>query len=214
MGVEAKKKMRQGSWYQRVVAHVIATDVANYNAMVRDRKQALISGLHGKIVEFGMRAGANLSFFAPDVQWLGVDPNPAMFPYVEQEAQRLGMAVEIHEGKAESLPVESDSVDAVVCTTVLCTVRDPRQSLQEVLRVLKPGGRFVFIEHVAAPRRTWLRRQQNLVHFVWRLYADGCCPNRETWALIENAGFSQVKIEHFRLKLGFLGPHIAGFAVK
>jgi ubiquinone/menaquinone biosynthesis C-methylase UbiE len=103
----------------------------------------------------------------------------------------------------------------VVSTLVLCSVPQPEATLQEILRILKPGGRFVFIEHVAARRGTRLRAVQNLIQPVWSLVGDGCHPNRETWDTISQAGFAQTEIEHFWFPGGGpAGPHIAGTGVK
>jgi ubiquinone/menaquinone biosynthesis C-methylase UbiE len=137
-----------------------------------------------------------------------------MFPYARKEAERLGMAIQLREGRAEQLPADDNSFDAVVSTLVLCSVADPQRVLQEIRRVLKVGGRFVFIEHVAAPHDTGLRRLQNLIKPLWKPMADGCNPNRETWTAIEKAGFRHVEIEHFRLNVPIVGPHIAGYAEK
>jgi ubiquinone/menaquinone biosynthesis C-methylase UbiE len=101
---------------------------------------------------------------------------------------------------------------------VLCSVRDPQQVLNEALRVLKPGGKFYFIEHVAAPQQTWLRRCQRVMRPIWIGIADGCRPDRETGAAIQNAGFRSVELEGFRVPfppaLPFVSPHVAGVAVK
>lgn len=178
------------------------------------RKRALLGDLHGDVLEIGPGAGGNLAYYSPDVHWLGLEPNPAMFPYVQQEAERLGLTIQLREGRAEQLDAADNSFDAVVGTMVLCSIPDPQQTLQEIRRVLKVGGRFVFIEHVAAPRESRLRRFQRIVKPVWIMLSDGCHPDRETWVTIENAGFSSVQLDHFRLDVPIVGPHIAGFAVK
>jgi ubiquinone/menaquinone biosynthesis C-methylase UbiE len=205
---------KHASWYKRLAAYVTANSGAEYNAMLAARKQALLGRLHGSVLEIGAGTAPNLAYYSSDVRWLGVEPNPAMFPYAQREAQQLGMTIELRESEAERLPVLSSSMDAVVSTTVLCSVRDPRKTLEEILRVLKPGGQFMFIEHVAAPRNTRLRRLQTVIRPAWQIVTDGCHPDRETWAVIENAGFSHVEIEHFRLDVPVMGPHIAGFAIK
>jgi ubiquinone/menaquinone biosynthesis C-methylase UbiE len=86
--------------------------------------------------------------------------------------------------------------------------------LQEALRVLKPGGKFLFIEHVAAPQGSRLRRVQNFLCPLWQLVVDGCNPNRETWTAINQAGFAHVQLEHFEVALPVVKPHMAGYGVK
>src|SRR5262249_28489317 len=147
-------------------------------------------------------------------RWLGIEPNPCMYPYLEHEAHHLGIPIDVRQGTAERLPAPDQSVDAVVSTLVLCCVPDQQRALQEVLRVLKPGGTFVFIEHVAAPRGTWLRRLQQWVSPLWRHLGDGCRPDRETWRAIEQAGFTQLTYEHCTLPVPLASPHIIGVAVK
>ena len=201
-------------WYKRLFAALMDKSSAQYDAMVSNKKRALLGQLHGNVLEIGPGTGPNLAYYPRDIHWIGVEPNPAMLPYLGREAARLNMRLDIREGVGEELPAANESVDAVVSTLVLCSVRDQAQTLREVLRVLKPGGRFVFVEHVAAPRDTGLRRLQGLVRPVWQVASDGCHPDRETWLAIEQAGFEHVRLEHFRLDAGLAAPHIAGVAIK
>jgi ubiquinone/menaquinone biosynthesis C-methylase UbiE len=134
--------------------------------------------------------------------------------FLEKEARRLGLDIELHGGTVEALPFADESVDHVVSTLVFCSVDDQARALREVWRVLKPGGRFVFIEHVAAAEGTTLLRLQSVMAPAWRLVADGCRPDRRTWEAISSAGFGAVEIERFHVSAGPFGPHIAGFAVK
>jgi len=106
------------------------------------------------------------------------------------------------------------SVDAVVSTLVLCSVDGHRDALAEILRVLRPGGRFVFIEHVGAPEGTWLRRLQRWIRPLWKPVADGCRPDRDTGDRILEAGFERVEMDRFRLPLPVVSPHVAGTAWK
>jgi len=182
--------------------------------MVAERKRALFAGLHGDILEIGPGAGPNLVYYPKDCRWIGVEPNPFMYPYLRQAAARAGLQIEIQPLVAEKLPVEDQSMDAVVSTLVLCSVHNPTLGLREILRVLKPGGRFIFLEHVAAPEGTRLRKVQRFIRPLWKRLADGCYPDRETGPAIEHAGFSEVKYENFRLPLGPVGTQIAGIAVK
>ncbi len=199
---------------KRVFAWVLAHGMGRYEQTMGERKRALLAPLRGRVVEIGPGAGVNLHSFAPEVEWVGIEPNPWLHSYLRQEAARLGRAIEVRSGSAESLDLPDASVDAVVSTLVLCSVPDPARVLQEALRVLKPGGRFVFLEHVAAPRGSGLRRLQRLLRPGWRVVADGCRPDRETWTAIERAGFRRVEIERFRGPIPVIRPHIAGFAEK
>jgi ubiquinone/menaquinone biosynthesis C-methylase UbiE len=202
------------SLHQRFLAYLMSNSGKEYNAMLGRRKRALLGDLHGDVLEIGPGSAPNLEFYASDVHWHGVEPNPAMLVYAQREAQRLGLTLDWRQGEAERLPVADNSMDAVVSTTVLCSVRDPQQVLREILRVLKPGGQFVFIEHVAAPANTRQRRRQGFLRPLWRKASDGCHLDRETWVMIEQAGFSRVQLDHFRLNVPLVSPHIAGVAIK
>jgi len=137
-----------------------------------------------------------------------------MHHYLQAKARSLDIAVHLRTGIAEEIGFEDASFDAVVSTLVLCSVNNLTRSLQEILRVLRPGGRFVFIEHVAAPDGTRTRRAQRWIHPIWKVIGDGCDAGRKTWTAIEQAGFESVNLRHFRVPYPIVGPHICGVAVK
>ncbi|MBI2816543.1 MAG: class I SAM-dependent methyltransferase [Acidobacteria bacterium] len=198
----------------RIHAWMLAHLNARYERLVADRKRAMLANLRGCVVEIGPGTGPNLPYYPKEIRWIGVEPNRYMMPYVKRAAEQFGLTVDVRPGLAEEIPVAQNSADAVVSTLVLCSVSDPERVLREVLRVLKPGGRFLFIEHVAAPRGSRLRRVQDWLRPLWTKIGDGCHPNRETWQYIESAGFASVQIEHFRLPLGPVSTQIAGTASK
>ncbi|HYL10666.1 MAG TPA: class I SAM-dependent methyltransferase [Candidatus Acidoferrales bacterium] len=204
----------QGGLRKRIFAWALAKGNARYERAMAERKRALLGGLTGTVVEIGPGAGANLAHYAPGVQWIGVEPNPYMQEYLRREAETRGLQGELRTGTAERLGMANASVDAVVSTLVLCSVPSVAAVLKEILRVLKPGGRFVFIEHVAAPRGTMLRFWQRFVLPFSIYFADGCHPDRETGEAIETAGFSEVKLERFRAPLWLASPHVAGVAIR
>jgi len=171
---------------------------------------ALLSALRGTVLELGPGAGGNLRYFAPDVRWLGIEPRKTARDATRTEVARLGLRGQVLPGHAEELELADASVDAVVCSFVLCAVADQATVLRQVRRVLRPGGRFVFAEHVAAPAGTWLRRGQNLL----AAFPVRCRPNRETARAIANAGFTVVDLHRFKIPGPFgLGvQHLAGAA--
>lgn len=208
--------LRPAGISKRVFAWMLSHSASPYERQVEPHKRRLLGGLAGSVVEIGPGAGANLRYYAADARLLGLEPNPHFHPYLRAEAERLGRQIEIRRGVAERLEVDDSSVDAVVSTLVLCSVEDLPGTLAEIRRVLKPGGRFAFIEHVAAPRGSNLRRWQERLTPYWQKLGDGCRLDRETWAAVERAGFADVKLEHFRprIPVPLVAPHIAGFAVK
>lgn len=185
-----------------------------YDHQVEARKQALLGGLQGLVVEIGPGTGANFPYFAKNIRWIGIEPNAFMHDDLRETAREYGFTPDIRAAAAEKLPLEDASVDAVVSTLVMCSVDDQMAALREILRVLKPGGSYVFMEHVAAPRGTWMRRWQGIIKPVWKIVGDGCRPDRETWVSIQKAGFSRVELEHFRVPMWLASPHIAGTAIK
>jgi ubiquinone/menaquinone biosynthesis C-methylase UbiE len=159
---------------QRIFAWALAHFNTRYERFASKYKQQLFRDLTGNILEIAPGTGANLRYLNPaKVSWIGVEPNPFMQTYLHEEANRLGVQIEIRMPTGEALPVADESVDAVISTLVLCCVNSQERALQEVLRVLKPGGRLLFIEHVAAPRGSWLRRMQNLLTPVPRQNSVG-----------------------------------------
>ncbi|MCX7595144.1 MAG: class I SAM-dependent methyltransferase [Fischerella sp.] len=157
---------------------------SSYETMAQ-LKQALFADLDGRVLEIGPGAGVNLSYYPTNIQWIGIEPNPFMHSYLKQEAERLGLHnIKLRLGSAERLEVEDNSIDIVVSTHVLCSVTNLATTSREIRRVLKPDGRFLFIEHVAAQCGTWTRRIQDGIEPVWKTMFDNCHPNRETGKII------------------------------
>ncbi len=199
---------------KRYMAELLIKGSANPKATeLIERKKKLFAGLSGNVLELGPGAGVNLRYLPTSINWIGVEPNAYLKVPLETEAKRLGFTkYEVHQTGAEVLPASDGSMDAVISTQVLCSVKDPVQVLREVKRVLKPNGVFIYIEHVAAARG-WLRIFQKLLTPFWRVMMDGCRLSNDTLALIEAAGFT-VDNESFLASYGILYPHIAGTARK
>ena len=159
-------------WFAWALSHM----AGRYDALLADRKRDLLGRLDGTIVEIGPGTGTNLRYYPRGVRWIGVEPNPYMHPYLRHAGTAAGIDVDVRENGAETMGLADRSADVVVTTAVLCSVHDQAKTLQEIRRVLKPGGRLVFLEHVAAGRTTSLRKVQRLVRPFWRCIADGCDP--------------------------------------
>jgi ubiquinone/menaquinone biosynthesis C-methylase UbiE len=202
------------SLHNRFLAWFMAREGGHYDAFVEDRKKRLFGNLEGTLVEIGAGTGPNLRHLPPELTVVAVEPNPFMHRHFLRAAQSGDRPVDLIHGRAEALPFRDESVDAVLSTLVLCSVGETGKALEEVLRILRPGGKFLFVEHVAAPAGSWLRRVQALIRPAWRAVGDGCEPDRATEDDLLRAGFQEVRVERFTVPLPIVSPHIAGVAVK
>ena len=185
------------------------TAFAGYiNHVARRHKQAAFADLDtsGTIVEIGAGTGANLAHLPAGTHVVAVEPSRAMHARLQRRCAEAGIDATVVAGGAESIPLPDGSVDEVICSLVLCTVADPERVLDEVRRVLRPGGRFRFVEHVAAPRRGVRRMIQRAIRRPWGWLFEGCRPDRHTIDAVRAAGFSEVRAEHRRFRRSLFFP--------
>ena len=185
-----------------------------YEHWIVKRKRRLFKMVEGNVLEIGPGSGTNLIYLSKKIQWSGIEPNIFFHRYIIEKANKLGRKITLKMGRAEKLSLADASVDAVVGTLVLCSVSEIQSVLLEIIRVLKPGGRFYFIEHVAAPSGSWLSLLQSAVRPAWQYLFDGCQSNTRTLEEIKDAGFSKVIYEEFQAPIPVVSPHISGFAEK
>lgn len=186
------------------------------NAVLHRRKSELFRDLPRTVVEIGPGIGANFRYFAPGTQVIAIEPNPHMHAALRRRAARRGIELTLQRRGAENSCQITESVDAVVSTLVLCTVRDLETTLHEVHRMLRPGGRFLFLEHVAAEPGTATRRLQERIHRPWSWFFEGCHTHRDTLAALRRADFGHLTFERYNARSLFLPvtPQIAGVATK
>lgn len=179
-----------------------------------ERKRRLFGQVPESLVELGPGSGANFRYYPRGTRVIAIEPNPMMLDRMHAKAEHHGVEIDLRHAGAEGLEVESESVDLVVSTLVLCSVADPEQVVAEVKRVLRPGGRFVFLEHVAAPEGTSKRRLQDSLHRPWHWLGEGCNLSRDTAGTLSRAGFASLEIERFESAWSWApwAPHIAGIA--
>ena len=154
-------------------------------AGLREMRADLVHTAAGRTLEIGAGTGANLEFYPDGVTELVLsEPDPHMAKRLRIRLESTSRAAEVVAAGAEDLPFDDASFDTVVSTLTLCTVADPERAAAEAKRVLKPGGQFLFIEHVRDQEGTRRARWQDRVERPWGWFAGGCHPNRDTRRLL------------------------------
>jgi ubiquinone/menaquinone biosynthesis C-methylase UbiE len=159
--------------------------------MARHRRE-LLAEARGRVLEIGAGTGLNLGNYPDGVEELVLtEPHPGMARLLRRRAGR------VVEAPAERLPFPDESFDTVVSTMVLCTVEDPDRAIAEIRRVLRPGGRLLFIEHLRSDSERWARWQDRLER-PWAAWAEGCRCNRRTLEDLERCGLPATELRRER----------------
>lgn len=184
---------------QHVLPHLI--DFACGMGAVMKTRAQIVPQAEGRVLEIGIGSGLNLSFYDPAKVSVivGVDPSAAMQKLAQQRAAQISIPVEMIALELGQIQAADASFDSIVCTFTLCTIPDAMAALQEMRRVLKPGGKLLFSEHGLAPDLPVVRWQHRLTP-LWKPLAGGCHLNRDIPALIEAGGFSIGQLDSSYLK--------------
>jgi ubiquinone/menaquinone biosynthesis C-methylase UbiE len=175
----------------------------------------LLADLSGEVLEVGAGTGSTLSLYPKAVTRLVMaEPDPHMRRRLREKPRPAG--VEVSDASLEKLPFDDRSFDAVVCSLVLCSVRDQKAALAQIARVLRPGGRLVFLEHVAADGKPDRLKWQGRIEPVWKHLMGNCHLTRRTEAAIVAAGLriERIERESIRKALPIVRPSIRGVARK
>jgi ubiquinone/menaquinone biosynthesis C-methylase UbiE len=173
---------------------------ATEKAGLADRRRELLGHARGRVLEIGGGTGANLPYYGAVVDEVVLaEPEEPMARRLERKLTNSSLRARVVRAPAEALPFEDESYDVVVSTLVLCTVTDQSRALAEIHRVLKPGGRLLFVEHVRSDDAK-LARWQDRLNGLNRRLGHGCNCNRDTLAGIAGAGLEIVDVEHDSLK--------------
>ena len=183
-------------------------------AGLRDLRQGLVADASGRVLEIGAGTGLNLPHYNGSIESLVLtEPQAPMLRRLQRSAHEHAPQAQVLRAPAEDLPFENDSFDTVVTTLVLCGVDDQPRALREARRVLRPGGRLLFLEHVRADD-PGLARFQDRMNWLNRIVV-GCDCNRPTLGTIEAEGFAVSRLEHTTMPKApkFVQPVIVGAAV-
>jgi ubiquinone/menaquinone biosynthesis C-methylase UbiE len=162
-------------------------------------RQSLLSKVSGAVLEIGFGTGANLKFYPSHINSLtAIDPNPGMISLARSHPAEGVVSANLSLASVEWLPFPSSSFDTVVSTMTLCSVPHLSKALQELLRVVKPGGRLLFLEHGQSPDRS-IRRWQDGLTPVWKHFGDGCHLNRPMAQVIQEQCWNVTALDNFYL---------------
>jgi ubiquinone/menaquinone biosynthesis C-methylase UbiE len=181
---------------------------------LRKMRQELLAQASGRTIDLGAGTGVNLDLFPEAITELVMaEPDPHMLKQLRAKTKGRG-GVEVVQASAQELPFADDSFDTAVFTLVLCTVPNPALALSEAARVLRPGGRLLFIEHVRAAEAS-LARWQDRLEKPWRFIGDGCHCNRDTVATIEASPLRLGQVGHAQMPKAppIVRPLVSGVAV-
>jgi SAM-dependent methyltransferase len=183
-------------FYRQVIFPRLCDLLLNRPFVARYRRE-LLTHAFGEVLEIGFGTGLNLRFYPEDVRKITtVDPNVGMHSLARKRIKQRGIEVDRRDLSGEHLPFDSDTFDCVVSTFTLCSIAGVGQALSEVYRVLKPSGRFLFLEHGLAPDST-VRKWQHRLNWLEMRLADGCRLDRDISGIVTAQPFSSLSMDQF-----------------
>lgn len=174
-------------------------------------RMEVTSRANGTVLEIGFGSGLNLPYYANIGRLYALDPSRELYEFAWGRIKMASFPVGYLQASAESIPLPDGTIDSVVSTWCLCSIPHPEVALREILRVLKPGGEFLFVEHGKSPR-PFVFKVQNFLTPISKRVAGGCHMNRNIEKLVLDAGFEMLKIDKFMQKskpLGFIYKGVA-----
>lgn len=194
-----------GFYADRILPSLV--DLAMRNKMLGPFRERVTAAAEGRVLEVGIGSGFNLPLYGPQAEEIiGLEPSQPLLGRARKNAELAAAPVRLIGGTAEAIPLDDRSVDTVVMTWTGCSIPDIRSALAEMRRVLRPGGRLVFVEHGRSPDpgvQVW----QDRLTPLWRRVAGGCHLNRKIDEIAQGSGFA---IE--RLDTGYIrGPKLMTF---
>lgn len=205
MKVETTATGRVRTFYEKTARSYETWASVFERVMLDDGRRWICSKAEGDVLEIAVGTGRNLSFYPSTVRLIGVDLSPAMLAIAQTRVAHLARPMALALADAQDLPFQDSTFDAVVCTLSLCAIPDERRAIAEVKRVLRPGGRFLVLEHVRSPNPMVRAAQRLLKPVMVRLACDDLM--RDPLDYLEDMGFRVVQTE--RTKLGVVERLVA-----
>lgn len=196
-------------FYSRTIFPRICEFVLN-TPIIANLRHELLSTVHGDVLEIGFGTGLNLPHYPPGIRRLTiVDPNPGMNRLAQKRIKETGIEIDQRILGGEQLPFEDGSFDCVVSTFTLCSIDKVNQAVSEVVRVLKTGGRFLFLEHGLSPEPN-VQKWQHRLNRLEMLMADGCHLDRNIKEIV-GPQFSNTEVKECYLEKT---PKILGYSYR
>lgn len=179
-----------GDWWDQHGVPRVIRFACGMPAIMKLRSQ-VVPLASGEVFELGCGGGINQQFYNAGAitRYAGIDPSGKLLDYARGEAEAKGWQADIRHGIGEDIPFEDNSFDTVVCTYTLCSVQDQAQVVREMRRILKPGGKLLFLEHGRAPDPEVLRWQVRIEPW-WKPVAGGCHLTRPITEAVRAGGFA------------------------
>ncbi|MCX7596470.1 MAG: class I SAM-dependent methyltransferase [Fischerella sp.] len=197
-----------GFYSERILPYLLDWSLSDSN--LAKYRQEVLAGVKGEVLEIGFGTGLNLSYYPEHIhKIIAIDANPGVKTLAQKRIQASSITVDHRVLNGENLPMADNTFDSVVSTWTLCSIANVEQALQEIYRVLKPGGQFFFIEH-GLSHEPKVQVWQNRLTPLQKIIADGCHFNRNIRQLVENH-FDNVSLEEFYAEKI---PKIAGYMYK
>ncbi|MDX1755039.1 MAG: class I SAM-dependent methyltransferase [Marinobacter sp.] len=198
-------------FYDEKILPMLIDKTCSLGQIMKLRSQ-VVPQCEGTVLEVGMGSGINLAFYNADRVELvyGLEPSEGMRRKAQANLEKSPVNVEWLDLPGEKIPLDDDSVDTVLLTFTLCTIPDWQAALKQMLRVLKPGGKLLFLEHGQSPDDS-VHKWQDRITPAWKKIAGGCHLNRPISTLIEQAGFRIEELENLYVPKT---PKIAGYIYK
>ena len=176
-----------------ILPKLLNYEMANKN--FENERADVVEDASGIVLEIGFGSGLNLPFYKNISKLYALDPSSELYDLAVERVNNVKFPIEHIKASAENIPLDTSSVDTIISTWSLCSIPDPKLALSEMLRVLKPGGKFMFIEHGASPKK-FIEKLQKIFTPFTKPFTGGCHMDRKIDKLITNAGFKIINMKN------------------